>query len=102
MEEYVVLKTVTFSGKYPLSLTDAELEKARVILIDVQVSRKSKTPYFSNKTNPPNGFLGTFCTLADDFVLKRYDIDFEKQRFVFNFGTDRQDIPSRGWKDRSC
>lgn len=95
MEDYEILKTVTFSGKYPLSLSDTDLEKTRVLLLDVQVSRKSKTPYFSNKTNPPNGFLGTFCTLAEDFVLKRYDIDFEKQRFVFTFNTDRQDIPTQ-------
>ena len=95
MQEFEVLKTVTFSGKYPLSLTDAQMENARMILIDVQVSRPSKTPYFSEKTNPRNGFLGTFCTLADEYVLNRYNIDFEKQRFVFTFGTDRQDIPTQ-------
>ena len=95
MEEYTVIKTVTFSGKFQLVLTDADLEYARVLVADVEVTRRPQSPYFSTKTFPPNGFLGAACVLSGGFVTERIDVEYEKQRFIFHGSADEQDIPTQ-------
>lgn len=94
-EEYEEVKNVTFSGKYPLEFSEEDIENVRSLVVYVQVARRSKSPYLSMKTNPPNGFLGTICAINNGHVLQRYDIDFEKQCFFFGEDVDRQLLPSQ-------
>lgn len=96
MEEFANIKKVQFSGKFPLILATADLKSARQVVMDVQVSRQPLSPYLSKKTNPPNGYYGSFCIVADGFVTQKFNIEFEKQRFIFEPSTDAQAIPAMG------
>ncbi len=95
MEEYTQIKRVTFSGKFQLVLTDADIEFARVLVIDTQVSRFAETPYFSNRTYPENGFLAAVTLVNEQFVYRRIDIEYENQRIYLDGGNDQQDIPTQ-------
>jgi len=86
-KEFEIIETYVFSGKFEVPINFADIEKLRVLYADIQVVRKPKSPFFSNKTNPVNGFLGTFTTNIDGLTLRRYDIEFEKCRFIL-FGAD--------------
>jgi hypothetical protein len=94
MEQFKKIKEVNFSGKFPLQLSNADLKDARAVCIDTQVLRRPSSPYFSNKSNPPNGYLGNFCRVEDGMVLDKNEIVFEKQRFLFLPCTDSQLIPT--------
>lgn len=95
MEEYTQIKRVTFSGKFQLVLTDEDVEYARVIVVDTQVSRFAESPYFSNRTYPENGFLATVTFVNENFVYERRDIEYENQRIYLDGGNDQQDIPTQ-------
>jgi hypothetical protein len=92
--QYEVIKNLTFSGKYPLFLTKDDLEDAREILIDIEVLRRPRSPYFSDKTNPPNGFLASVVKREQKFHTERIDIIFEKTRLRILPCTDDQLIPT--------
>ena len=84
-----------FSGKFPLILSDEDIEYGRILVIDTQVSRLPRSAYYDKKTNPTNSFFGTFCTREEGQVMQRYDIKFDKQRFYFSGFDDQQNIPTQ-------
>ncbi len=94
LQQFEIIKQVTFSGKFPLVLTDADIEDARCLHFDIFVSRPPTSPYFSSKTNPPESFYGTFIEMDRSIALRRYDIDYGRQRFRFTADLDHQVIPA--------
>jgi len=94
MEEFNVVKNVVFSGRFPLVLDASITDKVRVLIADVEVVRPPSSPYFSSKTFPPNGFLATFTDIRDEYVLSRFNVEYERSRFVFWNGFDSQILPS--------
>jgi hypothetical protein len=94
MQTFTRIRNLNFSGKYPLAFTEQELQDVRMMTIDVSVARQALSPYFSSRTNPPNGFQGTFTQIWQDFVIRRHDVDFTRQRFVIADESDRQLIPA--------
>lgn len=93
MQEFVVVRNETFSGRYPLKFSEENLTDIRALIIDVRISRPAKSAFFSNKTFPSNGFVSTMLSLSEGLALSRFDIEYAAQRFFFDFGTDRQLIP---------
>lgn len=92
-KEFEVVATYVFSGKFEVPINFADIEKTRVLYADIQVVRKPRSPYFSDKTNPVNGFLGTFTTNIDGLTIRRYDIEYEKTRvYLFGEHLDPQQI----------
>lgn len=94
LQQYEIVKTVTFSGRFPLILSDADIAGARNIIFDIFVSRSPLSPYFSSRTNPPESFYGTFTEIADDIVLERRDIKYSRQRYTYVGNGDQQIIPA--------
>ncbi len=94
LQQFEIIKQVTFSGKFPLILSDADIEDARCLHFDVFLSRSPTSPYFSSKTNPPESFYGTFIEMDRSIALRRYDIDYSRQRFRFVADFDHQVIPA--------
>jgi hypothetical protein len=89
-KNYVEIASYVFSGKFPAPIPFADIKKARILIADVQIVRPPLSPYFSDKTNPPNGFLGTMCAMSKGFVVSRYDIIFPKQRVYLQPQHDEQ------------
>lgn len=92
MEEYKLLNSYIFSGKFPVPLPKTQLARARVVYLDIFQYRPPTSAFTNKRTNPPEGFLGTITSLQSGLVLRRHDISFTSQRLYLQSGTDPQII----------
>ncbi len=90
MKQYESIADYTFSGRFVAPIEDADVKDARVVIADIELVRPPSSPYYSNRTYPPNGFLATMVASINGFVLWRKDIEYEQVRVYLQREFDDQ------------